>query len=476
MSGSPPGGARSPLRAYHEATKHSRASIAGAPDSLDWPNKPLPFKIYTNLDGIPPPDDIARLCLLSNGVLRWRRGPFGERYGFRAAACTGALYHVEMYLATAARDDLAAGLYHYGAHDGRLRRLRDGDVRGALVHAAGGFAPLASAPLVVVLTSTFWRNTWKYRERAYRHTYWDSGVILANLLALAADAGEPASVVMGFVDEEVDRLVGADGVREASVALVAVGTGAPAARTAQAPDELALPTEPLSPREMRYPMIEEARRASAFGSPDEVAAWHERARAIADAATPSSDGSVEDVIRARLSARRFAPGPILREQLERAIAAATAAIPGDSFGDGIVEPFVVMNAVDGTARGTYRWVPRGGSRVPPGGSGDLTAIREGDFRRDAGEIALGQDLGATAAANVYFLSDLDRVLDRLGERGYRVAQMAGGIAGGRIELAATAMGLGATGLTFFDDEVTRFFEPASEGRQVMYLAAIGRRA
>lgn len=45
-----------------------------------------------------------------------------------------------------------------------------------------------------------------------------------------------------------------------------------------------------------------------------------------------------------------------------------------------------------------------------------------------------------------------------------------------MELAATAMGLAATGLTFFDDEVTRVFEPASEGRQVMYLAAIGRRA
>lgn len=54
------------------------------------------------------------------------------------------------------------------------------------------------------------------------------------------------------------------------------------------------------------------------------------------------------------------------------------------------------------------------------------------------------------------------------------AQMAGGIAGGRIELMAVAEGLGATGLTFFDDEVTRFFEPASASRQVMYLVGVGR--
>jgi len=51
--------------------------------------------------------------------------------------------------------------------------------------------------------------------------------------------------------------------------------------------------------------------------------------------------------------------------------------------------------------------------------------------------------------------------------------MAGGIAGERLELAATALGLGATGLTFFDDQVTAFFEPASAGQQVMYLAAVG---
>ena len=35
---------------------------------------------------------------------------------------------------------------------------------------------------------------------------------------------------------------------------------------------------------------------------------------------------------------------------------------------------------------------------------------------------------------------------------------------GRIELMAVAEGLGATGLTFFDDDVTGFFEPASASR------------
>ncbi len=452
----------SALRRYHESTKHSPASVAASAHQLDWSNKPLPFKVYRSLDGVPPVDDLARLCRYSNGVLRWRRGPAGERYGFRAAPCTGALYHVELYLATAERADLAAGLYHYGAHDHRLRQLRRGDVRGALLQASGGFGPLESAPLVIVLTSTFWRNAWKYRERAYRHAYWDSGAHLANLLALVAEAREPASVVMGFADDDVNRLVGADGTREAAVALVAIGSSAPPPRATPSLEELSLPTEPLSPREMRYGAIEEAHRASSLGSAAEVVAWRARARATSDTpAAPLGGPPTEDVIRARRSTRRFSYGTIARGQLETAVAAATAPVPGDAFGADLVAPFLTVNAVEGLARGTYR--------------GDLTPIRQGDFRRAAGDLALGQELGASASADVYFLADLDAVFERFGERGYRVAQLAGGIAGARLELAATALGLGATGLTFFDDEVTRFFEPAAAGRQVMYLAAIGER-
>jgi len=112
------------LRRYHELTNHSPAGVASSGHRLDWSIKPIPFKVYRELEPMPPPADTGRLCRLSNGVLRWRRYPTGEHYGFRAAACTGALYHIELYLATAERDDLPAGLYHYGAHDHALRRLR----------------------------------------------------------------------------------------------------------------------------------------------------------------------------------------------------------------------------------------------------------------------------------------------------------------------------------------------------------------
>ena len=62
----------------------------------------------------------------------------------------------------------------------------------------------------------------------------------------------------------------------------------------------------------------------------------------------------------------------------------------------------------------------------------------------------------------------------LGERGYRAAQLAAGLAGGRLYLAAYALGLAATGLTFFDAEVSRFFAAADQ--EVLFLMAVGHPA
>jgi hypothetical protein len=41
-------------------------------------------------------------------------------------------------------------------------------------------------------------------------------------------------------------------------------------------------------------------------------------------------------------------------------------------------------------------------------------------------------------------------------------------------LAAYAERLGATGLTFFDDDVTHFFSPHAIGKSAIFLFAIGK--
>jgi len=70
--------------------------------------------------------------------------------------------------------------------------------------------------------------------------------------------------------------------------------------------------------------------------------------------------------------------------------------------------------------------------------------------------------------------NLQRIVERFGNRGYRTAQLEASVIGGKLYLAAYAQRLGASGLTFFDDEVTEFFSPHATGKSVMFLLALGR--
>src|SRR5207237_1356790 len=88
---------------------------------------------------------LARLLYFSAGVLRRKTYAGGEIY-FRAAACTGALYHIDLYLISGPLDDLEAGVYHFGPHDFALSRLRAGDHREAVVAGNAGESREPAAP------------------------------------------------------------------------------------------------------------------------------------------------------------------------------------------------------------------------------------------------------------------------------------------------------------------------------------------
>src|SRR5712692_1003014 len=295
-------------RSYHNATKHSYVSVHNNPHFLDFNSQPIPFKIYPTRDPSPLPADVrqtgiaalsaisesvppqtdsapdleavAQLLYLSAGITRHRKYPGGEIY-FRAAACTGALYEVELYLVCGDLANLEAGIYHFAAAEFGLRRLRSGDYRGVLLEACGGEPAIAHAPLTVVCTCTYWRNAWKYQARTYRHFGWDNGTLLANLLAVATALGLPAKVVCGFVDAGVNRLLDVDPRREVAFSLVALSHAADL--TPQSPPEiplLGLETVPLSRREVDYPLMREMHAASSLHSAEEVGKWRSGAPVI----------------------------------------------------------------------------------------------------------------------------------------------------------------------------------------------------
>jgi SagB-type dehydrogenase family enzyme len=500
---------------YHDATKHSYTSVRANPHFLDFANQPLPFKIYPTLEPSRLPSDarqtgiaalsaiaeqvpaptnatvdlkaLTQLLHLSAGITRHRKYPGGEIF-FRAAACTGALYEVELYLVCGDLADLQAGVYHFAPAEFGLRQLRAGDYRGVLADATGGEPAIAHAPLIIVCTGTYWRNAWKYQARTYRHFGWDNGTLLANLLAVATALGLPAKVVCGFVDATVNGLLDVDSQREVAFSLVALGhdSGLPgqnAPRVSADVSPLGLETVPLSRHEIDYPLMREMHAASSLHSPEEVATWRGRSpltnlpppigplvplHPLSDAEIPRDP--IEQVILRRGSSRKFARTPITLAQLSTLLDRASRGIPADfldPMGSHLNHLYLIAHAVEGLEAGAY---------VFQRDRGTLECLKPGHFRAQAGYLGLEQQLPADAAVDIFFLADLRPIFERFGNRGYRAVQLEAGILGGKLYLAAYAQRLGATGLTFYDDDVTRFFSPHAESKAAIFLVAVGNSA
>jgi hypothetical protein len=343
---------------------------------------------------------LSRLLYLAAGVVRTTERPYGT-WLFRAAGSAGGRFPLELYVALP--DGPHAGVHWYDPLEHALVRV--------------GPPPRGEAPAVVV-TGIPWRTGWRYRERGFRHVYWDAGTALSQLPAAAASAGLAAGLFTRFPDAAVAELVGADGVHEWPVAVVSLG-GLPALEAAGAAAHGEVDAAPVE-----FPLATAAQRAGdadGLGGPWE---WGPPVEVAADGAP------VEEVVLARSSQRRMDPSRGLPERILRTCM--DVALRGIG-----VPHFVAVHAVDGIAPGVYRWP-------------DISApVRTGELRDELYRVALDQGLAHDAAFVVIGAADVGS----LDDRGYREAQLAAGLVEGRLHLLAYALGASASGMTFLDSEV-----------------------
>jgi SagB-type dehydrogenase family enzyme len=294
----------------------------------------------------------------------------------------------------------------------------------------------------------------------------------------------PAEIVLGFVDADVNRLIDLDTRREVSLCVVPVGrrseSSPPAPREAP---PLGFATIPVSEREVEYPAMPEMHEASSLASAEEVAQWRERGRRLVlSASAPAGEeiqlqelpedeqpaDTIEEVILRRGSTRTFdAAASITLAQLSTILDRSTGDLPADFLEPGaqLNDIYLIAHSVEGLAPGAY-FFHRERQTVE--------VLKPGKFRAEAYRLGLEQQLPADACVDVFFLADLNRVLQAYGNRGYRAVQLEAGAIGGKMYLAAYALRLGASGLTFFDDEVVQFFSPHAKEKSAIFLLAIGK--
>jgi SagB-type dehydrogenase family enzyme len=489
---------------YHESTKLFYLDLQRKPPAYKRYRALLPLPLPTEVSPLAVPTletvaatmpaaspaqtldltTLAGLLFFSAGRIRTRTFVGAGEVAFRAAASAGGLYPIELYVVCGDLPGLAAGVYHFSPADFALRCLRQGDYRGALARAAAGDPTVAAAPGTRVFSAVFWRRAWKYRVRSYRYCFWDNGTIVANLLAAATAAGLPARVLTGFIDAQVDHLLGLDGHREASTCLAPLGQPVDLLsleEIAQVPP-LSVEMDLSSREEIDYPEMARLHIASALTTPEEVAVWR-GPRAPRPAPSPgpraplrplapamAAPRTLGEVIRQRGSTRRFAREPMSFSQLSAILAHATTGVPADFLGSGgasLLDIYLIANAVADLPSGSYVFVPQEQA---------LQLLSAGDFREEAGHLCFEQALGADASVVVFFMADLESVLQRFGNRGYRAVQLEAGILGGKMYLCAGALGLGASGLTFYDDDVTAFFAPHATGKSAIFVVVLGQTA
>ncbi|GAA4533981.1 SagB/ThcOx family dehydrogenase [Amycolatopsis samaneae] len=151
----------------------------------------------------------------------------GDEFGalaLRTSANGGARQESECYVAVFEVAGVEAGLYHYNALEHSLELVREEVSREAVGELCAGQPAIREAAIVVFLTAVVGRVSAKYRDpRAYRVMLLNAGHV-GQTFALAATAlGLGAFTTAAFADEEVEALLGIDGVGETVLYVLAAG-------------------------------------------------------------------------------------------------------------------------------------------------------------------------------------------------------------------------------------------------------------
>lgn len=231
---------------FQEETKYERDRLPGG--YLEWSKKPETYKEYPNRPRVelPRPEteggapvwkilsqrrsvrdfhprtvtdhQLSQLLWASQGITAEQFG-----YKFRTVPSAGALYPVETYVIINGVEGIPQGVYHYNVLEHCLEQLKEGDYRVTIARAALDQRIAYDASVVFAWTAVFERSKWKYKQRAYRYVYLDAGHIAQTVAMAAVALGLGSCQIAALYDEEVNDLLGLDGIEESAIYLTVIG-------------------------------------------------------------------------------------------------------------------------------------------------------------------------------------------------------------------------------------------------------------
>ena len=481
-------------RAYHEATKHTVERLTAGRRELDWAHMPWPFRHYEGAPLVDLPAEmgeldaeggrsgaefLSRLFYYSAAVSATKIAQSGMRYALRVNPSSGNLHPTEFHFATRGLGEWPDGLYHYRAssHEAERRAAGEHWVKAVLETTLAPWS--REARVVLVLNSIFWREAWKYRNRAYRYCCLDIGHAWEAVRRAAREMGCEVHAYGHFLDDKLRRALNAE-VDEQPMLIVALsGDGGSGQRGEAETMWWGGEANTLSAETVDYPLIEGLHRATSLcESIAPVRQAGEASERAGDARLPEAVQGGERyavVARRRRSALDFQanagpmPLAVLSAILQEALAGHGCDFEGDMSGmpsSRFVTLYLYVHAVEGLDRGVYRYAPR---------SHTLALLLAGDHRVAAAGLSLGQQLAGNCAVAFSLVADLERAEAAHGDRAYRYAHFEAGAVGQRLYAGAERFGWQGTGIgAFYDDAVHHYLGLQPDQGQVVYHFALGR--
>lgn len=421
---------------YHEATKHSWASVRQNPHHIDWESQPSPMKFYpaslprTPLSKASP----AHRFIYHIGGITAKKSYPGVEYHLRTHPSAGALYPTELYFQARGVEGFSDGIYHFEVGSTSVVLLASLEEHEGLEPFLRLRRPMRG--LLFFVSSPWYRSAWKYRERAYRYCLLDAGHLLGAVEAGSHLYGHAYRIAydidlaglnrfFGFGDEEF--------FLSAAIAAVPLSSG-----DVEIPKSGLAQTDPTGVF-AHVPLIEKAYRETMA-----LAGCKKEPR------FPSLSfhkEAWEDAILKRRSAREFTTAGMTRMQYETILDFARQPVPGDC--DEPLRLYAVLNRVADMPIGIYS---------------DGKLVAAGDFAKKAAYLCLEQGFVAQSAVTFFLLSS---------GCNYRALCQKAGIVGHRIYLMAQYLGLGCSGIgAYYDDEVREFLK---DDGMVLYALAAGPR-
>lgn len=151
------------------------------------------------------------------GQLLWAVQGVTHPDGYRTAPSAGALYPLEVYVAT------ASGFFHYQPRRHELERRSERDLRHELCRAALEQESVREAPAVFLIAAVYARTAQKYGQaRSPRYVHLEAGHAAQSLLLQAVAMGLGGVPVGAFDDARVQRTLSLPG-DEQPLYLIPVG-------------------------------------------------------------------------------------------------------------------------------------------------------------------------------------------------------------------------------------------------------------